>query len=102
MTKDERLLKLAKDTGDRLLPAFNSPTGMPLHPCQSQTGKVDGNISNPAETGTLLLEFGMLSKLTGQPSLLRQSQKAFVATYERRSGLGLVGSGINVETGEDR
>src|ERR671915_1951541 len=29
MTGDKRLLKLAEDLGNRLLPVFNSPTGMP-------------------------------------------------------------------------
>lgn len=100
MTKDERLLKLAQDLGDRLLPVFNSPTGMPYTHVNLKTGKVTGNVSNPAETGTLLLEFGMLSKLTGNPTYYDKAKKALVATYERRSKLDLVGSNINVETGE--
>src|SRR5262249_33687002 len=67
LTGDKRLLALAKDLGNRLLPAFNSPTGMPYVFVNMKTCAVKGEISNPAEIGTLLLEFGTLSKLTGNP-----------------------------------
>ncbi|HET7301478.1 MAG TPA: glycoside hydrolase family 47 protein, partial [Oleiagrimonas sp.] len=100
MTGDDRLLKLAEDLGQRLLPAFDSPTGMPYVMVNLKTGEVRGKISNPAETGTLLLEFGTLSKLTGNPVYYNKAKKALVATWERRSDLGLVGQSINVETGE--
>lgn len=99
MTKDQRLLNLAKDLGDRLLPVFNSPTGLPYTHVNLKTGKVEGNVSNPAETGTLVLEFGMLSKLTGNPVYFEKAKKALVATFAHRSKIGLVGSGIDVETG---
>src|SRR5262245_46691715 len=65
LTGDKRLLALAEDLGRRLLPAFNSPTGMPYVFVNLKTGAVKGEISNPAEIGTLLLELGTLSKLTG-------------------------------------
>ena len=100
MTGDERLLKLADDLGTRLLPAFESKTGLPYTHVNLRTGAVKGTVSNPAETGTLLLEFGMLSKLTGKPVYYDKAKRALVETFERRSKIGLVGAGINVETGE--
>jgi mannosidase alpha-like ER degradation enhancer 2 len=99
MTNDPRLLKLADNLGQRLLPVFETTTGLPYTHVNLKTGKVRGNVSNPAETGTLLLEFGMLSKLTNNPVYFQKAKRALVATYERRSSLGLVGAGINVETG---
>jgi uncharacterized protein YyaL (SSP411 family) len=36
---DARFLDLAKDLGKRLLPAFNSPTGMPYRYVNLKTGK---------------------------------------------------------------
>ena len=60
LTGDKRLLDLADDLGTRLLPAFNSPTGLPYVFVNLRTGEVRNPISNPAETGTLLLEFGNL------------------------------------------
>ncbi|MBW8811470.1 MAG: glycoside hydrolase family 47 protein, partial [Lysobacter sp.] len=56
LTHDERLLKLADDLGTRLLPAFNTPTGLPWVEVNLKTGATRGRDSNPAETGTLLLE----------------------------------------------
>src|SRR4029453_8644542 len=64
LTGDKRFLDLAEDLGNRLLPVFNSPTGMPYRYVNLKTGKVSKPISNPAETGTLIVEFGTLSKLT--------------------------------------
>src|SRR4030095_8025715 len=67
MTNDRRLLRLADDLGNRLLPAFNSRTGIPYRFVNLRTGKVREGETNPAEAGTLLIEFGTLSKLTGKP-----------------------------------
>jgi ER degradation enhancer, mannosidase alpha-like 2 len=100
LTKDQRLLTLAEDLGNRLLPVFNSPTGLPYRYVNLKTGKVSKPISNPAETGTLLIEFGTLSKLTGKPIFYEKAKRALVETYNRRSKIGLVGEWINVETGE--
>ena len=99
LTNDKRLLQLAEDLGDRLLPAFNSPTGLPYVYVNLRTGQVRDPVTNPAETGTLLLEFGTLSKLTGRPEFYDKAKRALVETYKRRSPLGLVGQSINVETG---
>ena len=100
LTGDERLLDLADNLGNRLLPVFNSPTGMPYMYVNLKTGKTRGAESNPAEIGTLLLEFGTLSKLSGKPIYYDKAKRAVVELYSRRSPLGLVGSSINVETGK--
>jgi len=100
LTGDKRLLELAEDLGNRLLPAFGSPTGMPYMFVNLKTGAVRGNVSNPAEIGTLLIEFGTLSKITGKPVYYDKAKRALVELYSRRSAIGLAGSAINVETGE--
>ncbi|MEP6789464.1 MAG: glycoside hydrolase family 47 protein, partial [Acidobacteriota bacterium] len=100
ITGDKRLLNLADDLGMRLLPVFDSPTGLPYKFVNLKTGKTKGEISNPAETGTLLIEFGTLSKLTGKPIYYEKAKRALVETYNRRSAIGLVGTNINVETGK--
>ena len=100
LTNDKRFLNLAEDLGNRLLPVFNSPTGMPYRYVNLKTGKTNKPISNPAETGTLLIEFGTLSKFTGKPIFYDKAKRALVETYKRRSKIGLVGEWINVETGE--
>ncbi|MGH8147667.1 MAG: glycoside hydrolase family 47 protein [Rhodanobacteraceae bacterium] len=100
LTGDKRLLELADDLGTRLLPAFDSPTGLPYRYVNLKTGKVRGTVSNSAETGTLILEFGSLSKLTGNPVFYAKAKRALVATFDRRSKIGLVGAGINIVTGK--
>ncbi|MGH8114168.1 MAG: glycoside hydrolase family 47 protein [Rhodanobacteraceae bacterium] len=100
LTGDKRLLELADDLGTRLLPAFDSPTGLPYRYVNLKTGKVRGTVSNPAETGTLILEFGSLSKLTGNPVFYEKAKRALVATFDRRSKIGLVGAGIDIDTGK--
>ena len=100
LTGDRRLLRLAEDLGNRLLPAFESKTGIPYRFVNLRTGKVRGEVTNPAEAGTLLVEFGALSKLTRKDVFYDKAKRALVETYKRRSELGLVGSRINVETGE--
>ncbi|HEX3068639.1 MAG TPA: glycoside hydrolase family 47 protein, partial [Thermoanaerobaculia bacterium] len=99
MTGDARLLHLAGDLGTRLLPAFNTPTGMPYMYVNLRTGKTSGARSNPAEVGTLILEFGTLSKLTRNPVYMEKAKRALVALYKRRSKIDLVGEEIDVETG---
>jgi mannosidase alpha-like ER degradation enhancer 2 len=99
MTGDKRLLDLADDLGTRLLPVFGSPTGMPYVHVNLKTGKTKDPKSNPAEIGTILLEFGTLSKLTGKPVYFDKAKKALLALYDRRSKIGLVGEEIDVETG---
>jgi ER degradation enhancer, mannosidase alpha-like 2 len=100
LTGDKRLLELADNLGNRLLPVFNSPTGMPYMFVNLKTGKTRGEESNPAEIGTLLLEFGTLSKLTAKPIYYDKAKRALTELYNRRSPIGLVGSTINVETGK--
>ena len=100
LTRDKRLLNLAQDLGTRLLPVFDSPTGLPYRFVNLRTGKTRGEVTNPAETGTLLLEFGTLSKLTKNPVFYHKAKRALVETYKRRSAIGLVGTRINVETGQ--
>jgi mannosidase alpha-like ER degradation enhancer 2 len=99
MDGDERFLELATDLADRLLPAFDSPTAMPYVRVNLRTGEVGQRVNNPAEVGTLMLEMGTLSKLTGNPLYYEKAKRGVVAVFERRSAIGLVGTTIDVETG---
>ena len=97
---DPQFLKLAEDLGKRLLPVFNSPTGMPYGFVNLRTGKTRDSLNDPAEIGTALIEFGTLTKLTGNPVYYDKAKNALVQLFNRRSKIGLVGTSINVETGE--
>ena len=99
MDGDPRFLQLATDLGDRLLPAFRSPTGMPFRYVNLRTGATRDPVSNPAEIGTLMLEFGTLARLTGRPVYYDTAKRAAEQLFDRRSPIGLVGSTIDVRTG---
>ncbi|MEI7982083.1 MAG: glycoside hydrolase family 47 protein [Bacteroidota bacterium] len=100
LSHDQRFLDLAHDLGKRLLAAFNSPTGMPYRYVNLKSGKTRDNISNPAEIGTYLLEFGKLTQLTGDSSFYKVAKKSAMEVYRRRSDIDLVGTLIDVNTGE--
>jgi mannosidase alpha-like ER degradation enhancer 2 len=102
MDGDTVFLTLARDLGDRLLPAFGSPTGMPYRYVHLRTGATRDAVNNPAEIGTLMLEFGTLSKLTGDTRYYDAAKRAVTELYARRSPIGLVGTTIDVTTGEWR
>lgn len=96
---DRKFLSLAEDLAQRLMKAFNSPTGMPYRYVNLKTGATSGLISNPAEIGTYLIEYGTLSKHTGNPVYFQTAMKAMTALYALRSPLNLTAEAINVETG---
>jgi len=100
MDGDKRFLVLAEDLAGRLIKAFDSPTGMPYRYVNLKTGAVSGPVSNPAEIGTYLVEYGILSKHTGNQLYYQTAMKAMKALYARRSPINLTAEGINVETGE--
>lgn len=98
---DPRFLQLAEDLGKRMLPVFDSPTGIPYRWVNLRTGEVSGEITNPCEVGSMLLEYGMLSKLTNKPIYYEKCKKGVVAVFERRSKLtNLIGSEIDVNSGK--
>ena len=97
---DPRFLQLAQDLANRLMPAFHSKTGMPYRYVHLQTGATADSINNPAEIGTLMLEFGKLSKLTGDPQYYNAAKKAILYVYEQRSAIDLVGEQIDINTGQ--
>ncbi|MFI5177005.1 MAG: glycoside hydrolase family 47 protein [Vicinamibacterales bacterium] len=100
MSGEPKFLALAEDLGNRMLPAFNSPTGMPYRFVNLRTGKTSGPVSNPAEIGTLMLEFGTLGRLTHRDEFYDKAKRAISEVYRRRHPMtGLVGEEIDVETG---
>lgn len=97
---DPVLLAKARDLADRLLPAFDTPTGMPYRYINLKTKAVRDPATNPAETGTIIAEFGTLSRLTGDDRYMKAAKRAMVAMYDRRSKLGLLADKIDATTGQ--
>eukprot|EP00730_Choanoeca_flexa_P004887 TRINITY_DN11830_c3_g2_i2.p1 TRINITY_DN11830_c3_g2~~TRINITY_DN11830_c3_g2_i2.p1 ORF type:complete len:802 (+),score=134.95 TRINITY_DN11830_c3_g2_i2:325-2730(+) len=96
------LLQLATDLGVRLLPAFDTITGIPYGTVNLRHGIPPGEtpVSSLAAAGTHLLEMGMLSRLTGRPEFLRVAKGAMRALWSLRSAHDLVGNHIDTATGK--
>lgn len=100
-TREPRLLELAADLADRLLPAFTrSPSGVPYRYANLLTGAVSGPETNLAETGTYITEFGALSEWTGDRRYYDAAKRAFQVTFEKRTELDLLPYAVHAETGE--
>jgi mannosyl-oligosaccharide alpha-1,2-mannosidase len=100
-TGEKFLLDGARDLADRLLVCFTkSPTGAPYRYANLKTGAVREPNMVLAEIGSNILEFGDLSRLTGDPKYLQASLKAYEAVIAKRSALDLLGTTFDVEKGE--
>lgn len=118
-----QLLRLALNLAERLLPAFYSNTGLPyprvnlrrgvpfyehspMHQLVEGSNYVDDDFYERTETcsagaGSLVLEFTVLSRLTGDSRFEQVSKRAFWAVWSaRRIATGLVGDGIDAQTGD--
>ena len=98
---DGILLSLAQDMGNRLLPAFATPTGIPYGTVNLLYGIPEGEttIASLAGAGTLSIEMELLSRLTGDESFGKAAKLAIRALWVRRSSLGLLGKHIDVNSG---
>lgn len=95
------MLDGARDLADRLLVCFTkSPSGAPYRYANLRTGAVSKPESNLAEIGSNILEFGDLSRLSGDRKYLDASMRAFEAAIAKRSSLDLLGTNFDVEKGE--
>ncbi|KAF2358886.1 Glycoside hydrolase family 47 [Trinorchestia longiramus] len=95
------LLRLAETVAKKLLPAFHTKTGMPYGTVNLMHGVPYGEtpITCTAGTGTFLVEFGALSRLTGDPIYEQVALRAMLAAWRQRSSIDLLGNHIDVTTG---
>ena len=98
---DPALLAKARDCADRLMPSFAaSPLGIPHRFVNLRTGALRDPITNPAETGTFIPEFGFLSRATGDDRYRAAAKRAQQSMFERRSKIGLLADAMDCMTGE--
>lgn len=100
---DGELLKLAHDLASRLLPAFEkSSSGIPYPRVSLSGGVPEDTISETctAGAGSLLLEFGLLSRLLNDPVYEGYARRAVHALWNSRSkNTGLLGNAIDAKSG---
>eukprot|EP00002_Diphylleia_rotans_P029687 TRINITY_DN6059_c0_g1_i3.p1 TRINITY_DN6059_c0_g1~~TRINITY_DN6059_c0_g1_i3.p1 ORF type:complete len:763 (+),score=110.05 TRINITY_DN6059_c0_g1_i3:1071-3359(+) len=99
---NNELIPVAVDLADRLLKAFKTPTGLPVHKVHLQNG-LESNESRKTCTacaGTLLMEFALLSHYTDDMKYHDAAWGAMMRLVNSTSPIHLAGSMIDVDTGE--
>lgn len=103
---NNELLTMAHDLAVRLMPAFNhAKNGIPFPRVNLRHGIPNTTYAHTATAGagSLLMEFGTLSRLTGDPSFENAARRAVEELWLRRNvKTGLVGAEINVTSGQWR
>lgn len=79
LSNDEMYLEKARGLADRILPAFDSPSGIPTEEVNLARGVAEQaylyTISSTAEVATLQLEFKYLAHITGEEKYWRAVEK---------------------------
>ncbi|KAG9510687.1 ER degradation-enhancing alpha-mannosidase-like protein 2 [Fragariocoptes setiger] len=93
------LLDKAVDVARRLLPAFETESGMPYGTVNLRHGVPNNEIpvSCTAGVGTFIVEFGALSRLTGDPIFENKAIFALRSLHKARSRINLPGNHINIQ-----
>lgn len=96
------LLLLAIDLADRLLPAFDTPTGMPFGTVNLMYGVPlnETPMVATAGVGTFILEFATLSRITGDVKYEIVAHDAMKALFMFKSSKSLFGHHINSTDGK--
>ncbi|OMO77520.1 Glycoside hydrolase, family 47 [Corchorus capsularis] len=99
---NNQLLNLAEDLGRRFLPAFHTPTGLPYAWINLKYGVMENETTETSTSGcgSLILEMGALSRLTGDPRYESAALRALRKLWSMRSSLNLLGTTLDVITGE--
>ncbi|CAL8278026.1 unnamed protein product [Merluccius merluccius] len=105
---EDELLHMAKELGHRLLPAFNTTSGLPYPRVNLRYGVVNPLSRTGTESdtctacaGTMILEFAALSRLSGEALFEEHARKALDVLWEKRQrGSDLVGTVINIHNGD--
>ncbi|OXA46900.1 Mannosyl-oligosaccharide alpha-1,2-mannosidase isoform A [Folsomia candida] len=90
LTQDTIYRDRALEIATKLLPAFDTPTGIPYSHVNVLTGEPRNNVESVlAEFGTLHLEFVYLSEITGNPIFREKVEtiRQFLKQIEKPNGL---------------
>ncbi|XP_064556164.1 mannosyl-oligosaccharide alpha-1,2-mannosidase IA isoform X2 [Drosophila montana] len=105
-TGDPLYKEKAQHIADKLLPAFQTPTGIPYALVNTKTGMAknygwaSGGSSILSEFGTLHLEFAYLSDITGNPLYRERVQTIRQVLKEIEKPKGLYPNFLNPKTGK--
>ena len=104
---EDLYIEKATDLADRLLGAYDTPSGVPYASINLNTSVgipsgLDGGASSTAEAATLQLEMKYLAKLTGEPLYWQKAEKILEVIDAQHSPDGLLPIFIHPATGSFR
>ncbi|CAH1736865.1 unnamed protein product [Aphis gossypii] len=100
------LLAMAKDLGYRLMPAFNTTTGIPYSRVNLRYGIKKDQLHYFQETctacaGSMILELAALSRLSGIPIFEEKAHRSMDSLWSlRHRSSNLMGTVLNVDSGD--
>jgi len=100
------LLAMAKDLGYRLMPAFNTTTGIPYSRVNLKYGIKKDQLHYFQETctacaGSMILELAALSRLSGIPIFEEKAHRSMDSLWSlRHRSSNLMGTVLNVDSGD--
>ncbi|CAD6892129.1 unnamed protein product [Tilletia controversa] len=107
--KDAQLyLRRALELGEKLVPAFQTPTGIPMREINLMTGEAwpdmdNWNSTSLAEATTIQLEFKYLAHLAGEESFWKLAERPMQGVFSAMRATGMTGLApifISPESGE--
>ncbi|CAM9163978.1 unnamed protein product, partial [Discosporangium mesarthrocarpum] len=100
LSQDQVFLNKARELGDRLLPAFDTATGLPTPRVNLKSNCGSGSQSVLAEIGTLQVEFRYLSHVTGDQRYANKVNKVFEHMSHATANHGLFPIYFNPTSGK--
>lgn len=100
LTNDSLYKEKAKYVADKLLPAFNRPTGVPYRDVNYKAGELAGTSCLLSEYGTLSLKFFYLTHGTGESKYKRVIKRIYDFLNSKEKKINLFPIWLNAITGK--
>ena len=102
LTGEEVFATKAIELGNKLMPAFQTQSGIPysdIIPASGVASSPDGGMSSLAEVTTIQLEFNRLSDISGDPKFADAAARVMRVVLDQPSTQGLLGTRISPTAG---
>ncbi|KAF8582069.1 glycoside hydrolase family 47 protein [Ramaria rubella] len=100
ISREPVLLALAKDLGQKLLPAFNTPSGLPIYGVNTETGATrTGWATVLAEIASCQMEYKYLAYLTGDDEYFTKADKVMDVLQDLQPAHGMWPTMYDINSG---
>ncbi|KAF7305836.1 alpha-1,2-Mannosidase [Mycena chlorophos] len=100
LSQDELYLQHAVDLGERFLPVFDTPSGLPFASVNLHKKSGNGGSLSVSEVATLQMEFRYLAEASGRDEFWRPVEKIMKVLAKDRLPSGLAPYGLGISNGQ--